>query len=885
VSRGLGVMAPSDEGGKAAGLRRLSQAGFAVPRFLVVGRRIFDAALGARRTDLDAVLGGLDPDRPGAFDQAAARAREILAASPFAPGFVADLARALAEDLDCGRGLAVRSSAPGEDAGAHSFAGVFDSFLAVRPEDVPAAIQRVWISAFSPRALAYRRRIRLDLLGITMAVVVQEMVPAVVSGVLFTRDPDDPDLMLVSAGLGLGEGVVAGTVETDTYRIARRGSRVVVDIRRKEERVVASFGAGGTCRQEVPDEDRGEAALSPHQIRLLRKTGLGAEARLGQAQDLEWAFDERGRLLVLQARPIVARGPGARRVWDSANVVESYPGLTLPLTFSFARRAYEGAFRRAAQGFVPWGHPFRDEPEIFRHLIGLLEGRVYYNLLHWYALFAVLPGSDRYRETWDRMLGITREAQAPEREIKGGARVVALVSACAKLAQPGALGASFARRFAAFYARHRNAAAAVGPHALVAAYGALEREALGFWHLTLYNDFAVLKHLQWLHALARRYGLEDVVPALLGGHEGELESLSPLRSLVALAALVRSDPEGDGLLRTPQDDTAVWAALRTEPAYAHLREAFDRHLETYGDRGALELKLETPTYREEPERLVGLVRAWSECAAGGGATAGERPAAGVGQGAGHARHAAEVLVAALPLGPFRRGLFRLLVARARLCLRQRESMRLARTRLFGLVRRIFRRLGADLVAAGRLDDAGDVFYLSIDELEDVLEGASVTSDLGGVVRLRRAEYARFAEHEPPARLETRGIPAATRAITPLGATADPSLLRGIPSAPGRAEGPAAIVHDPRETEVPRGRILVAKNTDPGWIFLMATAAGLVTERGSLLSHTAIIGRELGIPTVVGVEGATRWISDGDVVAMDGSTGEVTLVPGGAARCA
>ncbi len=414
MSRGLGVVDPGDEGGKAAGLRRLSAAGFAVPRFLVVGRRIFDEALGARRDELEAALRcldrkgpGADSDDPGAFERAAARAREILAASPWPPGFVADLARTMAEELDCGQGLAVRSSAPEEDAAAHSFAGVFDSFLAVRPDDVPEALRRVWASAFAPRALAYRRRKRLGLLGITMAVVVQEMVPATVSGVLFTRDPDDPDRLLVSAGLGLGEGVVAGTVETDTYRIARRGSRVVIDVRRKEERVVASVGSG-TCRQEVPDEERRESALSPHQIRLLRRMGLDAEARLGGAQDVEWAFDERGRPLLLQARPIVgSRAPEAHRVWDSANVVESYPGLTLPLTFSFARRAYEGTFRRAAEGLLPWGNPFRDEPEIFRHLIGLLEGRIYYNLLHWYTLFAVLPGRNRYRETWDRMLGIT----------------------------------------------------------------------------------------------------------------------------------------------------------------------------------------------------------------------------------------------------------------------------------------------------------------------------------------------------------------------------------------------------------------------------------------------------------------------------------------------
>jgi phosphoenolpyruvate synthase/pyruvate phosphate dikinase len=88
-------------------------------------------------------------------------------------------------------------------------------------------------------------------------------------------------------------------------------------------------------------------------------------------------------------------------------------------------------------------------------------------------------------------------------------------------------------------------------------------------------------------------------------------------------------------------------------------------------------------------------------------------------------------------------------------------------------------------------------------------------------------------------------------------------------------GPARVVVDPRNTELRRGEILVAERTDPGWVLLFPLAAGLLVERGSLLSHSAIVARELGLPTVVSVEGVTRWLKDGDWVELDGANGTVT----------
>jgi pyruvate,water dikinase len=225
--------------------------------------------------------------------------------------------------------------------------------------------------------------------------------------------------------------------------------------------------------------------------------------------------------------------------------------------------------------------------------------------------------------------------------------------------------------------------------------------------------------------------------------------------------------------------------------------------------------------------------------------------------------------------------FRFVLERARTAIRAREDMRLARTRLFGMVRRLFLRLGGLLAGQQLLEVASDVHYLTVEELLDLGRGTGVTTDLKGLVAVRKADYARHATQPAATRLETLGIPVPSAVAVPT-ATADDAPdgrneLRGTGCSAGIATGRAAVVLDPERAVSGRDSVLVARSTDPGWVFLMMSAAGMVVERGSLLSHTAIIGRELGIPTVVGATGATTRIPEGAAVRLDGRTGEVRWV--------
>jgi pyruvate,water dikinase len=181
-----------------------------------------------------------------------------------------------------------------------------------------------------------------------------------------------------------------------------------------------------------------------------------------------------------------------------------------------------------------------------------------------------------------------------------------------------------------------------------------------------------------------------------------------------------------------------------------------------------------------------------------------------------------------------------------------------------------------------LDHADDIFSLQVEEIRGYVAGNSVTVDLRPLVALRQAEFQRYRESpSPPARYETVGAvydPQTDRAQP--AATSGPAEgneRHGLGCCPGTVRGIVRVVRDPRNAQLPAGSILVADHTDPGWIMLFPSAKGLLVERGSLLSHSAIVARELGIPAVVSIPGLTAWLQDGDEVELDGARGTVRRI--------
>jgi pyruvate,water dikinase len=892
------VLRPDDSddrrllGGKAAALAMASAAGLPVPAWVVVPPAAFEASL--------------SPEHLRALDAAcragnAAAAASVLEGLRPPPELATELICALATRAPGGEPLAVRSSAVDEDGAQRSFAGQLESLLFVPPDRVLDAVADVWRSGYSARILAYRREHGLDSVPPPPAVLVQRMVDAEVAGVAFSADPVSGRraVAVVSAVYGLGSALVSGEADADTYHVDRSGAihdRALADKRQAHRRALAGepgeSGEQGVRTVSVPDELTRRPALSDEQVRAVAALARRCQYAFGVPQDIEWAIQD-GALYLLQSRPItslagVADPDGAYALWDNSNIAESYAGVTTPLTFSFARHAYEEVYRQLCRVLGVSEVVIARHDDTFRHMIGLVRGRVYYSLLSWYRLLALAPGFASNRRFMEQMMGVKeglpQELVDELAQATWSARLLdrwRLVRTVADLLRGYR---RLPRDIQRFYARVEAALAPgavaledMRPDELVAYYRDLERQLLRRWDAPLVNDLFAMMFYGTLRRLVTSWcrdasgSLQNDL--LTGG--GGIVSAEPALLVRKLAALAGEDPGFvDALSAAPL--SGIQSAVLAHPAFAAVYTAY---LDKFADRCLEELKLESPTLRDDPLPLLRSIGHLARRMQARPATASD-----TGEADRQVRVRAEQRAArALRLHPLRRRAFAFVLRNARERVRDRENMRFERTRVFGRVRRIFVELGRRFAALGVLDDPRDIFYLEVEEVLGSVTGTATTTDLRGLVALRQAEFARYRDSEPPAeRFATRGVVYVGNSFTddrpaveaPAGGERDDDARTGIGCCPGVVTCRVHVVTDPKSAELRGGEILVAERTDPGWIMLFPAAAGVLVERGSLLSHSAIVAREMGIPTVVAIPGLVRWLRDGDEVRMDGGTGAV-----------
>ncbi len=870
---GLGKITEREVGGKGWNLFRLRHYGFPVPCWFIVSSHVFDEAFGSQKERIQTILEDLDFNDKKSLDEASGWISQIISQIELPEHFSMELSTALSKMFGSEVLVSVRSSVVGEDSNENSFAGQMDSFLNVHSAQVMKTIKKVWASAFSSRALLYRHRKNISLSEISAAVIVQEMIQSVASGVLFTKDPENrTDQCIISAGFGLGEGVVTNLVETDTYRIDWKSNQILKEVRSKDRRVVldATTKAGNRL-EPVPAEMKIKSVLTDKQILRLRDLGVKAERLFGIPQDIEWAGDEKGRIFILQARPIVFGAKQASspklRIWDNSNIVESYPEITLPLTFSFARQAYESIFRHATLGFIPFKKELKNRLSFTRNMIGLLDGRIYYNLLNWYEMLSYLPGFIRHKDSWDQMIGISQKISFPQNKLSRLNRFGVRLNVIFRLWSVKRTARRFFEHFNLVYDHFRNMdISKMTEDELIGVYESLDLKLTNKWHLTLYNDFCAMKYYDWLKQLCTKWGLDqypNLHNDLLSGQK-DMESVKPVRSLLHLAELLHTEAIFEELMSEP-DNEAILKKIENDHRYAILKDAIEEHLQIYGDRCTEELKLEKPTFFENPAALIGLVKNYYQ--------------SGIYQEIieiqeEKIRAKAEDILGKHLKNPFKRFIFHFVLRNARLAITNRENMRFARSRLYGIIRRLFRHMGELFEEKGLLQAGSDIYYLTVDEIFAFVQGTAVTQNLKALVKLRKAEYLEFSQRLPKERIETPGIPYLSSFGRAIVGNQNGRTLRGIGCSSGVAEGTARVMLSPDSPVASGNNILIARSTDPGWVFLMLSSKGIVVEKGSVLSHTAIIGRELGIPTIVGVKDATKLIQDGARISINGSIGEV-----------
>lgn len=770
--------------------------------------------------------------------------------------------------------FAIRSSAGNEDSAENSFAGQFETYLYVRKWDIVNKVRDVYMSAFSDRIETYRRENGIEEVMVPSAIV-QKMVNSEKSGVAFGANPVNSNIkqIVVSAVYGLGSGLVDGIATADTYTI--ENGKIDKQIATKDYMHVLENDQ--VIQKDVEEDLKNIQVLTDKQINEVKELVKKASDYFGRYQDIEWAY-EGDNLYLLQSRPITtltSNKEGKLNVFDNSNIVESYGGITTPLTFSFIRMVYENVYIELCKIFNVEQEKIEMNSQMFKSMLALIDGRVYYNLYGWYGMLSMFPGLGNNKKFMESMMGVKESLPddlfpVPEPTFKDKMGLVntgwGLVKGFIKLR----------KMTQKFYGR-LNAALKdkdidnMDLYELHDYYYELERQLLHKWDAPLVNDFLAMIFYGKLREECKNLFNEqgDLIHNDLLCNEGGIISSEPAKRIKEMARLVTKDDSLLELLES-KDNARIQKEL---PKYEEFNKLLNAYLDKFADRCLEELKLETLTLRDNPSNLYSSIATFARRL---------RVAEVEDIDERKNREIAEKKVREkLKYKPLDKAKFDFILKNARYTVKNRENLRFERTRLFGRVRNLFLRIGYILTSMNVIEEKRDIFYLEVDEILFYIDGKSTTNNLKELIAIRKAQYMKYQNTAPDERFYSYGAVNIGNDFKKEKKSASESSakveLKGIGASPGIVTGKVRIIKDPTNAKLEQGEILVAEFTDPGWIMLFPAASGILVERGSLLSHSAIVSRELGIPAVVGITGLINSLETGDTVELNGTTGEVKVI--------
>ena len=835
----------------------------------------------------------------GVGGKAANLARLIAAGAPVPDGFVLTNAalqhfvaeqEALPPDVDravmdawstqfADGPVIVRSSAVGEDSEDASFAGQLDSVPNVTTaEGLRQAILQVWSSQWSARVLSYQASRKTFLQG--MGVIVQRQANAAVSGVLFTASPTSPSEMLLEYCGGLGEALVSGAINPGRVKMDRHTFRW--------EQLSAPEDA-------TPSE---ALLLNDAQLSVLGRLALEIEGSFGAPQDIEWTIDAGGAIWIVQSRPITVRTAGPDKacdvLWSNANVNENFPQPICPLLYSIARVGYYHYFRNLGRAFGISNRRLERMEPALRQIIGVHGARMYYNLTNIHAVLRSAPFGDHLAASFNQFTGAEGDGHGSAAAPPVETRVAQLRELLVIAAKTTWQYLFLTRRVEEFERTVDEFARATHPDLLRAkTMDELLQDFRGFMNIrchrwknaSLADAGSMVCYGALQRFLARAFPGEDqqaLHNTLLKALPDLVSSVPPLK-LWELSQMVKRDQELARLFAS-SDATAILRELDAG-RFSSFRTAFHAFLEEWGFRCSAELMLTLPSFQEEPAPVIDLLRAYA-------AMEGESPADQLKRQAEGRIRDTESMLAELRTRrvsrwlPFLRQstLAAVLLRWTQTSIQLRERARLKQALLYSRLRRISLALGAQLVSRGRLASAGGIFFLTAEEVELLASGGEMFPGYAEeLVGVRRRAHAELSLQTPPdsMRLATGEYfdPVLTRGSAMAADSGE--ALEGVGACGGRTTAKAAILLDVTESHrLTAGDILVTRQTDPGWAPIFPLISGLVIERGGMLSHGAIIAREFGIPSVVGVKNATRLIQHGGSITVDGDRGLVHVAAGG-----
>ena len=825
--------------------------------------------------------------------------------------------------------FAVRSNFSAEDGGEHSFAGQFLTRLNVKREKVEEAVQEVFASYAG--SLDYKEKAnrgkeeycsqkqgkeelqekaeqkkaeqkkaeQKKVESSVETVIIQEMLFPEKSGVLFTKNPKGLlSEMVAVLGQGLGDKVVEDQENVLTYHYFP-GESLYQEGKLRDnymgDEKDADLEKASRIRLEnenfadsKKDHRAGTLVLTEKELKTLFTLGERIEQLFQKPMDIEFAI-EGGKIYILQAREITTLDTHLPiRILDNSNISESFPGICLPLSVSFAKEMYSGIFTSLGRRFL--GKKVSSYKELFQCMVGEFSGRMYYEISSWYDILRLLPFSKKIIPVWQGMLGVSNEEisfskKKPSFFLKCRIAFLFCYYFFVSQRKMKELDRFFQERYASYTKQVEDEE---DVKALFSLFLKMKEDLLREWDITLMNDMVsfISTHL---------YGKKTAF---------SLETMKPVRALSALKAV------------------AGKYGLDSE----EYRREKKSYISAYGDRIEGELKLETRTYRTNEELLDRWILDALETEKAGQDSRGDSPKEkySLRKGCSEAEHSMQKAygkkdsfetdsietdcaekdweeTSRMEKSSERKQRKSFLYRLAESSCNNREISRLHRTRCFGLMRSIVDKIGEKTIGF-------DVYYLSLEELEEMLffgkdfslkiarekeirkayERLPVLSRvklLGKVDRdplegeIRVLSYESFkgkGNKEGIGRDTEEGKEETERKED---GESTPRVFFGRGVSKGIFRGEVLKIKSLQEVSVAdaKGKILLSYSTDPGWFPYLNMAEGLITERGSLLSHSAILARELEKPAVVNIPNIMEELHSGDIVEIDGDLGICSVI--------
>ncbi len=727
--------------------------------------------------------------------------------------------------------IALRSSMISEDHAEASFAGLFDTRLDVNKMNWKESLLKIFESVNSDRVQEYIKRKNLNV-DLQMAVVAQELIQVEKSGVLFTRSPVEPtSAIAIDAAFGMGEGVVSGHSDVDHYQYTRNFDLI-------------------SCTRQT---DGG--VLDERSAIKLIKISLGLEKKMKVPCDIEWGM--RGdSTYIFQIRPITHTFKPLVFLVDT-NLSESYPGTVSPFTASFVKKAYENVFYESAVILGASGPKLKALQSHYRKLISQVDDHLYYNLEHYYAVLRSLPGGTQNIDHWHKMIGGRVETDTipyhtteltPLELVMTVKKFIRLILFRKIEFQIFLKNLELIKTSIEDEARHCHS-----PQKTILFINELIDRPLGFG-MTVVNDIFIMMGLGSLSKVLRKKNIEDGRMIDLLKTSTQLDSVKPLEKLNSLVKelseeFLKTFEEIE--LKSGLDPYPNIFKVLTLKGFSTEVVKIKQFIDEYGDRSFEELKLESLPMKNDP-LLFRKLLIW--------ASKNQAPEST------HLKPEFEI-----ELSWWHKKVLQF----TKDAIAVREASRLWRGKFYHLLREQILKLTEQLKGQDQSWNqfsVNDFFSVDHHEWKMFATGVLDQNQIQSLMRERNWASKKKSYPEVISWVEDEALP--NLKIEHL-----TEAINGQGVSPGVIEGTALVLDNPSDALLTDQKefILVTKNTDPAWVYIMSRSLGLVSEKGSLLSHTAIIGRELNIPTIVGVKNATKKITSGSKIRINGSSGAIEIL--------